>query len=179
MHGNDTLHKVTVPVSRPKIFFKGGCKSYSENGFEAEGRLFRRKTTIAPYKYLLTKKWSLTLHLQCQLHFDNRTFDNTEEKIGIIFFSISFYFFYKISKKLNYQSFSRRHEKVYWMDALSLLLKGKYCREVGGKALGKIVMKVILNISTLFTVIIVFKTNIPFPSLANISIPSSSFLFHL
>ena len=65
MHDNDTLHKVTVPVSWPKIFLKGGCKSYSENGFEAEGRLFRRKTAIAPYKYLLIKKWSLTLHLQC------------------------------------------------------------------------------------------------------------------
>ena len=71
------------------------------------------------------KKWSLTLHLQ--FYFDNRTFDNIEGKIGI-FLVLVFIFLYKISKKLNYQSFSRKHEKAYWMDALSLLLKGKHCR---------------------------------------------------
>ena len=41
MHANNVLLKVTVLVSWPKGKKKSGCKSYSENVFEAEERLFR------------------------------------------------------------------------------------------------------------------------------------------
>ena len=63
------------------------------------------------------------------------------------------------------KSFSRRHEKAYWMDALSHLLKGKHCRGEKRKGLRQNCNKSYLEhlyVVCLPTVIIVLKPTFPF-----------------